>query len=111
MPSCCIRIGSFCNPRAKGSFDLVNFCQLVKMKVERHGSEKAWRVDEPLDKWADESLTQPKGVTMLWTIIVILVILWLLGFIGHIGGGLIHLLLVIAVVILIINLIRGRRGL
>jgi hypothetical protein len=50
MPSCCIRIGSFCNPRAKGSFDLVNFCQLVKMKVERHGSEKAWRVDEPLDK-------------------------------------------------------------
>jgi Family of unknown function (DUF5670) len=48
---------------------------------------------------------------MLWTIIVILVVLWLLGFIAHIGGGLIHLLLVIAVIILIINLIRGRRGL
>jgi hypothetical protein len=48
---------------------------------------------------------------MLWTIIVILVVLWLLGFITHIGGGLIHLLLVIAVVIVIINLLRGRRGL
>jgi hypothetical protein len=73
--------------------------------------EKAWRVDEPLDKYANESLTQPKGIPMLWTIIVILVILWLLGFIGHVGGSLIHLLLVVAVVVLIINLIQGRRGL
>jgi hypothetical protein len=74
-------------------------------------SEKAWRVDEFLGKWADESLTQPKGIPMLWTIIVILVVLWLLGFIGHVGGSLIHLLLVIAVVVLVINLIQGRRGL
>ena len=36
-----------------------------------------------MDKWADESLTQPKETSMLWTIIVILVVLWLLGFIGH----------------------------
>jgi Family of unknown function (DUF5670) len=73
-------------------------------------SEKAWRVDERLDKYANESLTQPKGIPMLWTIIVILVVLWLLGFIGHVGGSLIHLLLVVAVVVLIINLIQGRRG-
>jgi len=71
----------------------------------------AWRVDEALNKYADESLTQPKGIPMLWTIIVILVVLWLLGFIGHVGGSLIHLLLVVAVVVLIINLIQGRRGL
>jgi preprotein translocase subunit SecF len=73
--------------------------------------EKAWRVDEPLNKYVDESLTQTEGTPMLWTIIVILVILWLLGFIGHVGGSLIHLLLVIAVIVLIINLIQGRRGL
>jgi uncharacterized protein DUF5670 len=74
-------------------------------------SEKAWRVGEPLNKFADESLTQPKGIPMLWTIIVILVVLWLLGLLGHVGGSLIHLLLVVAVVVLIINLIQGRRGL
>jgi hypothetical protein len=73
--------------------------------------EKAWRGDESLNKYVDESLTEPKGILMLWTIIVILVILWLLGFIGHVGGSLIHLLLVVAVVVLIINLIQGRRGL
>jgi hypothetical protein len=47
---------------------------------------------------------------MLWTIIVILIVLWLLGLTVHIGGSLIHLLLVIAVVIVLINLLRGRRG-
>jgi fatty acid desaturase len=57
-----------------------------------------------------QDLTKPKGLSMLWTIIVILLVLWLLGLIGHIGGSLIHLLLVIAVVVLIINLIQGRRG-
>jgi hypothetical protein len=78
-----------------------------------HGSvsEKSWQMNKTVDKWADESLTQPKETSMLWTIIVILVVLWLLGFIGHVGGGLIHLLLVIAVVVLVINLIQGRRGL
>jgi Family of unknown function (DUF5670) len=73
-------------------------------------SEKAWRADEPLDN-RQQNLTQPKGIPMLWTIIVILVILWLLGFIGHVGGSLIHLLLVVAIIVLIINLIQGRRGL
>jgi hypothetical protein len=73
--------------------------------------EKDWRIDEALNKYADESLTQPKGLPMLWTIIVILVVLWLLGLIGHVGGSLIHLLLVVAVIVLIINLIQGRRGL
>ena len=80
-------------------------------REELRCSEKAWRVDKPLDKYRPTRLTQPKGIPVLWTIIVILVILWLLGFIGHVGGSLIHLLLVIAVVILIINLIQGRRGL
>ena len=48
---------------------------------------------------------------MLWTIIIILIVLWLLGFIGHFGGSLIHPLLVIAVIVLIINLLKGKRGL
>ena len=48
---------------------------------------------------------------MLWTIIVILVVLWLLGFIVHVGGSLIHLLLVIALIVLIVNLVKGKRGL
>ena len=78
---------------------------------ETRCSEKAWRIDQALNKYADESLTQPKGILMLWTIIVILVVLWLLGFIGHVGGSLIHILLVIAVIVLIINLVQGRRGL
>jgi hypothetical protein len=78
---------------------------------ETRCSEKAWRIDQALNKYADESLTQPKGIPMLWTIIVILVVLWLLGFIGHVGGSLIHILLVIAVIVLIINLVQGRRGL
>ena len=74
--------------------------------------KKLWRVDEPLDKMeADESLTQPKGIPMLWTIVIILVVLWLLGSLVHIGGSLINLLLVIAVIVVIINLIQGRRGL
>ncbi len=47
---------------------------------------------------------------MLWTIFVVLLILWLLGFSLHIAGGLIHLLLVVALVVLVINLVRGRRG-
>jgi len=73
--------------------------------------KKLWRVDEPLDKMeADESLTQPKGISMLWTIVIILVVLWLLGSLVHIGGSLINLLLVIAVIVVIINLIQGRRG-
>ena len=58
-----------------------------------------------------EGLTQPKGIPVLWTIIVILVVLWLLGLLGHVGGSLIHLLLVVAVIVLIFNLIQGRRGL
>jgi Family of unknown function (DUF5670) len=49
-------------------------------------SEKSWQMNKTVDKWADESLTQPKETSMLWTIIVILVVLWLLGFIGHVGG-------------------------
>jgi hypothetical protein len=52
-----------------------------------------------------------KGLPMLWTIIVILLVLWLLGLLVHIGGNLIHILLVIALIILILNFIRGKRGL
>jgi hypothetical protein len=73
------------------------------------GAEKSWQVNKTVDKIADDSLTQPQEISMLWTIIIILVVLWLLGFIGHVGGSLIHLLLVIAVIVLVINLIQGRR--
>jgi Family of unknown function (DUF5670) len=47
---------------------------------------------------------------MLWTIVAIFLILWLLGFSMSIGGGLIHLLLVVALVVVVINLLKGRRG-
>ena len=56
------------------------------------------------------SLTQPKGIPMLWTIVIILVVLWLLGSLVHVGGSLINLLLLIAVIVVVINLIQGRRG-
>lgn len=47
---------------------------------------------------------------MLWTIAIILIILWLLGFSLQIGSGLIHLLLVIALVVVVVQFLRGRRG-
>jgi hypothetical protein len=47
---------------------------------------------------------------MLWTIAVILFVLWLLGFALDVGGGLIHLILVIALVVIVVNFLRGRRG-
>lgn len=47
---------------------------------------------------------------MLWTIAIILVILWLLGFSLQIGSGLIHLLLVVALVVIVVQFLRGRRG-
>ena len=47
----------------------------------------------------------------MWTIAVILIVLWLLGFVSsYTLGGFIHILLVIAIVIIVVNLIRGRRG-
>src|SRR5438874_8658756 len=97
-------------PQTSPLLQLANFAQRKENRSTR-GSEKAWLGDKPLEDWAVETLTQPKGIPMLWTIIVILVVLWLLGFVGHVGGSLIHLLLVIAVVVLIINLVQGRRGL
>lgn len=48
---------------------------------------------------------------MLWTIATILLILWLIGLLTEVMvGGLLHLLLVLAVVVVIVNLVRGRRG-
>ena len=48
---------------------------------------------------------------MLWTIVVILLILWVLGaFVVPVGGSLIHILLVIALIVVVVNLVRGRRG-
>jgi hypothetical protein len=47
---------------------------------------------------------------MLWTIAVVILILWLLGFSLDIAGGLIHLLLVIALVVIVVQFLRGRRG-
>jgi hypothetical protein len=49
---------------------------------------------------------------MLTTILVILLIMWVLGMVtAHSLGGLIHILLVVAVIVLLINFIKGRRGL
>lgn len=47
---------------------------------------------------------------MLWTIAVILLILWVLGLSFKIAGGIIHLLLVIALVVIVVQFLRGRRG-
>ena len=49
---------------------------------------------------------------MLWTILIILIVLWALGygFAGAAVGNLIHILLVIAVIVLVLQLVRGRRG-
>lgn len=49
---------------------------------------------------------------MLWTIIIILLVLWALGFgfAGQAVGNLIHILLIIAVIVLVLQLVRGRRG-
>ncbi|HEV7288732.1 lmo0937 family membrane protein [Sphingomonas sp.] len=47
---------------------------------------------------------------MLWTIAVILLILWLLGFSLNVAGGLIHLILVVALVVVVVQFLRGRRG-
>ena len=49
---------------------------------------------------------------MLWTIIIILLVLWALGF-GFAGaqlGNLVHILIIIAVIVLVLQLVRGRRG-
>jgi uncharacterized protein DUF5670 len=87
--------------------ELAGFAE-TKEKRSTRSSERAWRVDQFLDKWIAKFNSTERN-TMLWTVIVILVVLWLLGFIGHFGGGLIHLLLVIAVIVLVIQLIQGRR--
>lgn len=47
---------------------------------------------------------------MLWTIAIVLLLLWLLGFSLDLAGGLIHLLLVIALVVVVVQFLRGRRG-
>ena len=49
---------------------------------------------------------------MLWTIIIILLVLWALGFgfAREAAGSLIHILLIIAVIVLVLQLVRGRRG-
>ncbi|MCP3731881.1 lmo0937 family membrane protein [Sphingomonas sp. MG17] len=47
---------------------------------------------------------------MLWTIAVILLILWLLGFSLNVAGGVIHLLLVVALIVIVVQFLRGRRG-
>ena len=47
---------------------------------------------------------------MLWTIAVILLILWLLGFSLNVAGGLIHLILVVALIVVVVQFLKGRRG-
>ena len=49
---------------------------------------------------------------MLYTIAVIMIILWLLGLLtSYTMGGFIHVLLVIAVIVVLLNIIKGRKGL
>ncbi len=56
--------------------------------------------------------TNPKGVTMLWTIFVVLLVLWLLGVVtSYTLGGFIHILLIVAVILAVMQLIQGRRAL
>lgn len=47
---------------------------------------------------------------MLWTIAIILLILWGLGLAFKIAGGIIHLLLLIALVVVVVQFLKGRRG-
>ncbi|MFN4097535.1 MAG: lmo0937 family membrane protein [Sphingomonas sp.] len=47
---------------------------------------------------------------MLWTIAVILLILWLLGFALDVAGGLIHLVLIVALIVVVVQFLKGRRG-
>ncbi len=47
---------------------------------------------------------------MLWTIAVILLILWLLGFALDVAGGLIHLILIVALIVVVVQFLKGRRG-
>lgn len=47
---------------------------------------------------------------MLWTIAVILLILWLLGFSLNVAGGLIHIVLMIALIVVVVQFLKGRRG-
>ena len=48
---------------------------------------------------------------LLYVVAVILFIAWLLGYFAfHVASGLIHILLVIAVISVILQLVRGNRG-
>lgn len=48
----------------------------------------------------------------MWTVVIILLILWALGMLSaSTFGGLLHVLLIVAVVVVVLNLVRGRRGL
>ncbi len=47
---------------------------------------------------------------LLYILAVILIIGWLLGFFAFHVGGIIHVLLVIAIIAIILQVIRGGRG-
>lgn len=47
---------------------------------------------------------------MLRTIAIILLVLWGLGLAFKVAGGIIHLLLLIALVVVVVQFLRGRRG-
>lgn len=47
---------------------------------------------------------------MLWTVAIILLILWGLGVAFKIAGGIIHLLLLIALVVVVVQFLKGRKG-
>jgi hypothetical protein len=59
--------------------------------------------------WPENTLHQPEGIAVLWTIIIVLLILWALGFVTNFLGSLIHILLVIAVIVVLLRIIRGQK--
>jgi hypothetical protein len=48
---------------------------------------------------------------MLWTIAVILLFLWMFGIMFSVAGNLVHVLLVIIAIVVVVQLLRGRKGL
>jgi hypothetical protein len=52
---------------------------------------------------------RPKGIDVLYTVVLILIVCWLLGWLVFpVVGGLIHLVLFVAVIVFVVGLLRGR---
>jgi hypothetical protein len=71
-------------------------------RIERHPPERS--------PAALVSPSQSRGRFLLWSIAIILLILWGIGLAFKVAGGIIHLLLLIALVVVVVQFLRGRRG-